>query len=343
MAINAICIKPKVAGDFECIMCDYKCSKSCDMKKHLLTGKHKINEKCYILGDFDDVFSDFDDTCDKKSPKKCRCECGKKYSHYNSLWRHKKTCTFPGEKKNVVKNQSLVNFMASTPEEKEMTDKDLIKELMKQNSEFKDLIIDQTQKMMEISMKSNAVTHANSHNNSNSHNTNNVNSHNKFNLQFFLNETCKDAMNLTDFIDSIKVKLLDLEYTGENGYAAGVTNIILRELKELDICKRPIHCSDIKREVFHIKNDNEWAKERELLIKTIKQTTRKSIFLLEAWREKYPGCIQYDHPKNDQYMKINGEVLGPYEDDVELKDFNKIIANVAKATMIDKNNNGQKN
>jgi hypothetical protein len=143
-------------------------------------------------------------------------------------------------------------------------------------------------------------------------------------------------MNLTDFIDSIKVKLADLEYTGENGYAAGVTNIILRELKELDVCKRPIHCSDIKREVFHIKNDNEWAKERELLIKTIKQTTRKSIFLLAEWREKHPGCLDYDNVKNDQYMRINGEVLGPYQDDVELKDFNKIIANMAKATMIDK-------
>lgn len=334
MAINAIYLSPKVAGELECILCEYKCSKRCDMKKHVLTAKHKIKEKCYILGDFDDVFGDFDDTSDKMSPKKCRCECGKKYSHYNSLWRHKKTCTYV-ETKNG-ESQSLVNFIANTPEEKEMTDKDLIKELMKQNSEFKDLIIDQTQKMMEISMKSNAVTHANSHNNSNSHNTNTINSNNKFNLQFFLNETCKDAMNLTDFIDSIKVKLDDLEYTGENGYAAGVTNIILRELKELDICKRPIHCSDIKREIFHIKNDNEWAKERELLIKTIKQTTRKSIFLLEAWREKYPGCIQYDHPKNDQYMKINGEVLGPYEDHVELKDFNRIIANVAKATGIDK-------
>jgi len=334
MAINAICIKPKNAAIFECIFCDFTCSKQSNYEKHLLTSKHKINEKCYKNGIFDDVFGIFDDTGTNKMPKKCHCECGKKYTHYNSLWRHKKTCTFIESKKG--ESQSLVNFMAVTQEEKEMTDKDLIKELMKQNKEFKDLIIDQNHKMMEIATKSNAITHANSHNNSNSHNTNTINSNNKFNLQFFLNETCKDAMNLTDFIDSIKVKLTDLEYTGENGYAAGVTNIILRELKELDVCKRPIHCSDVKREVFHIKNDNEWAKERELLIKTIKQTTRKSIFLLAEWREKHPGCLDYDNVKNDQYMRINGEVLGPYQDDVELKDFNKIIANMAKATMIDK-------
>ena len=117
MATNAIYLSPKVAGEFGCSLCDYKSSKPCDMKKHVLTAKHKLNEKCYNLGDFDDVFGDFDDTCDKKSQKKCRCECGKKYSHYNSLWRHKKTCTFV-ETKNG-ESQSLVNFIATTPEEKE--------------------------------------------------------------------------------------------------------------------------------------------------------------------------------------------------------------------------------
>ena len=167
-----------------------------------------------------------------------------------------------------------------------------------------------------------------------------INSHNKitnnFNLNVFLNETCKDAMNLSDFIDSIKVKFEDIEYTGENGFAAGVSRIFLQELNKLEICKRPIHCSDIKREIFHIKDQNTWEKERKMLVKVIQQITRKNIVLLVDWRLAHPGCMEYRNKMNNKYDKINGECLGPYKDDEELRDFNRIIANVAKATMIDK-------
>ena len=197
----------------------------------------------------------------------------------------------------------------------------LFVDTIKQNQEF--------QKQMFEVMKDNMGSTINSNNNSN----------NKFNLNFFLNETCKDAMNISDFIESLQVQLKDLEYTGENGYASGVSSIIMRELKQLDVCKRPIHCSDLKREVFHIKNQEKWEKERELLIKTIKQVTRKSIIMLAEWREKNPGCMEYQNKKNEQYMQINNEVLGPMKDEEEIKDFNKIINCVAKATAIDRNQN----
>jgi len=190
--------------------------------------------------------------------------------------------------------------------------------------------VEQHKQIVELSSKG-SVTTNNSHNNNNSNNTNN-----NFNLNFFLNETCKDAMNIKDFIDSLQVQFKDLEYNGENGYAAGISNIFLRELKKLDVCKRPIHCSDLKREVMYIKNEDSWEKERELLIKCIKQITRKNVILLADWRTANPGCMDLDNRKNNQYNKINCETLGPYLDDEELKCFNKIINNVAKATVINK-------
>ena len=143
-------------------------------------------------------------------------------------------------------------------------------------------------------------------------------------------------MNLSDFIDSIKVKFEDIEYTGENGFAAGVSRIFLQELNKLEICKRPIHCSDVKREIFHIKDQNSWEKERKLLVKVIQQITRKNIVLLVDWRLAHPGCMEYKNIMNNKYDKINGECLGPYKDHEELRDYNRIIANVAKATMIHK-------
>jgi hypothetical protein len=226
----------------------------------------------------------------------------------------------------------------------------MILELMKQNQEFKQLIIEQQlemqkqyqesqqqyqesqlqqqesqQQFMEL-VKGNLGNHTNSHNNI----TNN------FNLNVFLNETCKDAMNITDFIDSLQVHFKDLEYNGENGYAAGISKIFLRELNQLDICKRPIHCSDVKREIFHIKNKDCWEKERELIIKCIKQITKKNVILLADWRDAHPGCMNLDNKINDKYNKINCETMGPYLDDEELRCFNKIISNIAKATVKDK-------
>jgi hypothetical protein len=194
-------------------------------------------------------------------------------------------------------------------------------ESIKQNQDFQ-------KQMFELMKENMAVT--------NVHSNNTTNSHNKFNLNLFLNETCKDAMNIKDFIDSLQVHFKDLEYNGENGYAAGISNIFLRELNQLDVCKRPIHCSDAKREIFHIKNEDSWDKERELLIKCIKQITRKNVILLADWREAHPGCMDLHNKQNDQYNKINCETLGPYLDDEELRCFNKIISNVAKATAIDK-------
>ncbi len=291
---------------FSCGKCDFITSNKKDFKRHLMTLKHQNNTGV-----------------SSESPKKTphyTCFCGKSYSFHSGLSVHKKKCNIKEE----------IHY-GEKPDLKMYEDTNILLKLLNQNQEFQKLIVEQNKQIMELSSKNCSITNTSSNNN----NSNN-NSNNSFNLNLFLNETCKDAMNIKDFIDSLQVQFKDLEYNGENGYAAGISNIFLRELNKLDICKRPIHCSDIKREVFHIKNEDGWEKERELLIKCIKQITRKNIVLLADWRNAHPGCMDLHNKINDKYNKINCETLGPYLDDEQLKCFNKIINKVAKATVINK-------
>ena len=171
------------------------------------------------------------------------------------------------------------------------------------------------------------------------HNTTNNNCNNKsFNLQLFLNETCKDAMNIMDFVDSIKLQLSDLEKVGEVGYVEGITNIILKNLKELDVTKRPFHCTDKKREILYIKDDNKWEKEDEnkaKMRKFIKYVAHKNIILLPEFKEKYPDCGFSHSKKSDQYNKLIIESMGGSgNNDIEKED--KIIRNITKVIAIDK-------
>jgi hypothetical protein len=317
--------QPKTANNFECIYCHYKCSKVSNWNDHLSTRKHNFLSKGYIK----DKKGYINPAGENENSTQHVCDCGKNYTHYSGLWRHKKVCKVDNGIVNVNANVNVntnkeENLIVAPhpPTDIEMLTTMFI-ESIKQNQEF--------QKQMFELMKDTMVT-----NTTNCNNNNMVNSNNNFNLNLFLNETCKDAMNIKDFIDSLQVQFKDLEYNGENGYAAGISNIFLRELNKLDVCKRPIHCSDAKREVFHIKNEDGWEKERELLIKCIKQITRKNIVLLADWRNAHPGCMDLHNKINNKYNKINCETLGPYLDDEELKCFNRIIANVAKATVIDK-------
>jgi len=299
------------AKKFSCDYCDYTCSKLSNWKDHIATRKHKIKSQGYK----EDIIPAIIPAEKNENLTEYVCECGNNYTYYSGLWRHKKKC-----KSNIINlNENVIRPNTSSSDVEKLTA--MFIESIKQNQDFQ-------KQMFELMKENMAVT--------NVHSNNTTNSHNKFNLNLFLNETCKDAMNIKDFIDSLQVHFKDLEYNGENGYAAGISNIFLRELNQLDVCKRPIHCSDAKREIFHIKNEDSWDKERELLIKCIKQITRKNVILLADWREAHPGCMDLHNKKNDQYNKINCETLGPYLDDEELRCFNKIISNVAKATAIDK-------
>jgi hypothetical protein len=171
-------------------------------------------------------------------------------------------------------------------------------------------------------------------------NTNITNSHNKtFNLQVFLNETCKDAMNISDFVSSIKLNLDDLEHTGRQGYVQGITNIVLKNLNNVEHHMRPLHCSDLKREVLYIKENNEWTKESEekpILTKAIKTIANENIKQIKTWRNKYPDCSDVDSKKNNLYLKIVSNSMNGLTKEEGDKNINKIISNVVKEVTIDK-------
>jgi hypothetical protein len=248
-----------------------------------------------------------------QTQKKYTCSCGKEYSFRQGLYLHKKKC-----KKNEENTVSENNNNPQTNEIQEL--KEFMKYLMKENSDLKNMMFD--------------VIKNGTHNT-----TNNTNSHNKtFNLNVFLNETCKDAMNIMDFVDSIKVQLTDLEKVGKIGYVEGISNIIVKNLNSLDENKRPVHCTDSKREVMYVKDEDKWEKENEnkqKLRKAIKHVAHKNSKMLKEFKTKYPDCEKSESKFSDQYNKLIVEAMGGKGDnDLEKED--KIMKNIAKEVIINK-------
>ena len=294
---------PKNAEIYFCLFCDFECCKKSNYVKHMATLKHKRMT-----------------TDDKKMPKNAdecfTCECGKKYNYRQGLWKHKKICIVHQD----TQQQDQTDTSCKNYQDNKHCDKDeLINYLMSENSEFKSLIL-------EI-VKEQKTTLIN----------NTVNNNNKtFNLNVFLNEECKDAMNIMDFVDSLNLQLSDLENVGKQGFIDGISNIIVKNLKALDVNKRPVHCSDSKREIMYIKDQDKWEKEnddKKKLRKAIKYIAHKNSRLLIEFKEKYPDCIYSDSKKSDQYNKIIIEAMGGHGDNDGEKE-NKIIKQIAKEVII---------
>ena len=247
---------------------------------------------------------------DAKNSTIFKCDCGKEYKHHSSLWNHKKKCS-EKEETNIIQNENTI-----TPE--------LVIEIIKQNQELQKQNNELQKQMLEVIKNG----------------TNNtVNSHNKsFNLNFFLNETCKNAMNIMDFVDSIKIQLSDVESIGELGYVNGMSKLIIKHLNALEENMRPVHCSDPKRESLYVKDANVWEKEdpeNKKIKKAIKYISHKNICALPEWKAKYPDCIYSDSKKSDQYNHIVVEAMGGSGDnDAEKAD--KIVKKIAKVVTIDK-------
>jgi hypothetical protein len=206
---------------------------------------------------------------------------------------------------------------------------ELILTVLEQNKELTNLVVEQNKTIMELAKNGQGNTII----------SNNVNSHNKtFNLQFFLNETCKDAMNITDFVESLKLQLSDLENFGKVGFVEGISSIIVKNLQALDVHKRPVHCTDKKRETMYIKDEDKWEKdteEKNKMRKVIKKVACKNQRLLSKYKEEHPGCNYSESKYADQYSKIVIEAMGGSGDnDIEKED--KIIQKIAKEVIIDK-------
>ena len=307
---------PKNA-EFVCEICDFKCCKKSNWITHVNTIKHIYNHGGNQM-----------ETAEVKKNADYICNCGKKYITSSGLWKHKKNCVILSED-----NEDNQKLNIDEPKDKQF---DLIMMLVKENasiikenSEFKNMMMEQQNMMMEVIKNGTHNTMIN----------NNTNSHNKaFNLNFFLNETCKNAMNITEFVDSIQLQLSDFENVGDIGFVNGISNIIVKNLKALDVTKRPVHCTDQKRETIYIKDDNKWEKEddkNQKLRKVIKKVVSKNHRLILKFREVYPDYNKYSSPTSTRYDKIIIEAMGGAGDnDVEKED--KIIRNIVKNIGIEK-------
>ena len=300
------------AQKFYCKNCDYITCKKSSFDTHKLSAKHQRMTKEDAGGQNSAKILLFDQ-------EKFICDCGKEYQHRQGLWKHKKNCN--NEKNDVSQN---INSEIKS----DLTDKDLIVMLINENKELKNFMIEQQNMMMKVI--ENGTTN-NSHNHTNSHNK-------AFNLNFFLNETCKEAMNIGEFVDSLKIQLSDLENIGEAGYIEGISNIIVKNLKELDVTKRPVHCTDKKRETFYIKDADKWEKDENKMHmhKLIKRVVSKNTKMFAKFKEAHPDCLTYHSKYSEQYNKIIYESMGGKGDD-DFEKNEKIIKNVLKEVVVDKN------
>ena len=273
------------------------------MNKHLLTAKHKTARNTYIT----------------RGEQILSCECGKIYKHRQSLYNHKKRC--------AVHIPNDTNIAVDNFQDTSKTDlSSMVHTLIKENQEFKQLMVDQSKQIMELSILPRTITNNNTTNNNNQ----------KFNLNFFLNTTCKDAMNMSDFIRNMEVQMSELENIGHRGYIAGMTDLILNKLKGLDVSKRPMHCTDLKRETMYIKDQDRWDKDnadKGQLRRAISLVAKKNYGKTLEWRELNPECLEIGSEKYDFCFNMMRNVLGDFEEE-QIKLDNKVIKNLAKEVIV---------
>jgi hypothetical protein len=306
--------KPQKAPNiFVCDVCDFKCSKTRDYNRHLLTAKHK--KLCFG--------SNLEEKKPQKAPGHFICECDKLFKTHGGLWKHRQKCK-PENKADTDKID--INSL----------DMNLIMNLLKQNDEFKSLMIEQNNKMIETFQETIQEVCKNGINNNS---ITQVNSHNKtFNLNVFLNEQCKDAMNIMEFVDSIKLDLDDAEYVRKLGYVNGISNIIIKHLKALDVHMRPVHCTDLKRETMYVKFQDIWEKEgddNKLIRRAIKHIAIKNYNAAETFKDVHPDCMDLESKYGEHFLRLRIEALGGSGND-NYESHTKIIKKIAKEVTIDK-------
>ena len=309
----------KSSKSYECSICNYNTGNIKDYNKHLMTRKHENRTKLNHI--------------EQKIPKNpiimYNCQCGKEYSARNSLWYHKKSCSIV-----LGKNNPCIITQVSTSVDKpdnnnnfEIDKELLIKMLLKNQDVMENVILknqDVMEKMMEIMPKIG----------NNSHNTTNNTTNNQFNIQLFLNEHCKNAMNLTDFIDSLPITASTYDSTIENGLTKTITNMITNGLNKLDILERPIHCTDATRKTLYVKEADIWEKDTELLkvVEGIKTLIRKKRTLISRWKEANVG---WDTVESKQ-MRFTELICNIMTDvDFDEKETGKIVRSISKSVYLD--------
>ena len=324
--------RQKTPKKIVCEKCDFECSKMSDWNRHISTSKH-INIQNHIKPI-------------QKNAVKYDCICGKSYGYSSNYYTHRKKCLSVIENQNTTVDATqqdnalitIVSEVVKSNNEIQRQNLELQKqtnELQKQNQEIQK----QNQEMQKQNQEMQKQILDICKNGIISNNT--VNSNNKtFNLQVFLNEDCKDAMNITDFVNSINLGLSDLEHVGKVGYVEGISNIIIKNLNALDVTKRPVHCTDPKRETIYIKDGDVWEKDEDdnkKLRKMIKSVAFRNCKNTKLFKEKYPDCMKSESRYSDMYNKIIIEVMGGTSTANDIENQNKIMRKIAKEMTIDKN------
>ena len=303
----------KKSEKYECILCHYSTSEKYDFEKHCSTRKHKSRQIC-------DKNPTENLEKSEKSEKSESMEC----TCCNYVTKSKKDY----EKHLLTKKHIKISSEPVTEKEESLTVKTMFMEFMKRHDVLQNAFID-------VAKNQSITTTSNSHNNNIT--TSNSNNNQQFNLQFFLNETCKDAMNIDEFIKSLQVTMEDFKETGKLGYVEGITRIILNGLKQVDTTKRPIHCTDVKRETVYIKNQDAWEKEnkeKEKLKKAVNQVARMNLSQLPKWQQENPESEVLDTKEHGEYMKYSMAALGGMGDKEEEQYVNKIMKNVMKEVTV---------
>lgn len=290
---------PKKANLFSCNKCDYNTSHRSHYIRHLSTDKHKT----------DDLSTNGNDL-GRKGPAHYACEkCVNTYKSYSGLWRHKKKCIQEKEENKEEKKDNVI------------CDKEFVMKVLQQNNDLQKQLIGLLEK----------GTH-----NTNNNNTNNINTtnKNKFNLNFFLNETCKNAINLTDFVKDIQLQLGDLEKIGEIGYVNGMSDIIVKNLNGMDLNKRPVHCTDKKRQTLYVRDENKWDKEEKdnpKVKKAIRKVSSKNMDLLWEYKKNHPECMDSDSDYNEKFNDFVSKICGNGEKEEE-----EIIKSISNQIIVEK-------
>ena len=294
----------KVAKKFYCEKCDYVTSRKSNYDKHVLTRKHNM-----LPNAAEKVATFFD------------CDCGKSFSHRQSFFRHSKSCDMWIENEDIYVQKSVPKSSGV----KDVDYKHLMHELVNQNKQ----IIKQGEQIASLMPSISSTTNKT---------VNNINITNNVNMNVFLNDQCKDAYNLIDFINSLQLHMTDLVNTGKLGFVESMTGILVNALNDIEVTKRPIHCSDIEREVLYVKDNNAWERDAQTknhMMRAIEHLKHNNLKQLGEWTENNPEFVIQNHEKNSEYMEIVGNCIGGEDERKQKQNMNKIIKNVAKEVYIE--------
>lgn len=302
-----------VSAYYDCSYCKYNTCIKSNYDKHLLSEKHKKN----VSGEH-------------KDPKHICSQCNKEYLNYSGLWKHKKNCVVINETKENLQNTFTPALFMEILKE----NKDIQNVLIEQNKELQNKLLEHSKQIIELTSKQMVVNNNTNNTNTNSNNTQN----NQFNIQFFLNDTCKDAVNIDEFIKDIQISISDLENVGNQGYVQGISDIIIKNMRTLGLTKRPMHCTDIKRETIYIKDADKWEKDSEgkpIIKNVISRVAKKNLAKFQDWYKDHPEATVLDTKDNEMSHKLIRQSFGDGDIDVLQ---NKVVKQLTKETHVDKGN-----